>query len=376
MKARPPLTDSLQNQNRRQFVGKSVAGITALPVIAPLAGCASTDGVQGKARQRFEFAVMGDMPYTAKQELEFDRLLNDINQRDPAFVVHLGDMMFDPRPYERNPRLAREPMSDDNYRYMLSAFQRVRHPLILTPGDNDWSDAVEFKQKNVDPLGRLAMVRTTFYPDGHSLGQRRLPLLSQRGDKTHGEYVENLTWTVGGVRFATLHITGSNDNAGRTPALEEERLKRKAANLAWMDNAFRLAKSEQALGLVIITHANPGFENRWPSSYLDRYFRMFGDVNAPQPRPASPFDDYMAHLSRHMEDFSRPTLFMHGDTHLFRIDKPLFSEKTKRPFEHFTRVETFGWPDTHWIRVTVDSASPQLFVCDPMMVEGNRLHHL
>jgi hypothetical protein len=30
-------------------------------------------------------------------------------------------------------------------------------------------------------------------------------------------------------------------------------------------------------------------------------------------------------------------------------------------FENFTRIETFGWPDTHWVRVTVDPANPQLF---------------
>jgi len=62
-----------------------------------------------------------------------------------------------------------------------------------------------------------------------------------------------------------------------------------------------------------------------------------------------------------LEAFDKPVAFLHGDTHLFRIDKPLYSKKTNRLFENFTRIETFGWPDTHWVRITVDPADPQLF---------------
>ena len=62
-----------------------------------------------------------------------------------------------------------------------------------------------------------------------------------------------------------------------------------------------------------------------------------------------------------MESFDKPVAILHGDTHLFRIDKPLYSKETNRLFENFTRVETFGWPDSHWVRITVDPADPQLF---------------
>ena len=56
---------------------------------------------------------------------------------------------------------------------------------------------------------------------------------------------------------------------------------------------------------------------------------------------------------------------------LFRIDKPLYSKKTNRLFENFTRVETFGDPDTHWVRVTVDAKDPQLFRFDQQIVFDN-----
>ena len=49
------------------------------------------------------------------------------------------------------------------------------------------------------------------------------------------------------------------------------------------------------------------------------------------------------------------------DTHLFRTDKPLYSKKTNRIFESFTRVGMFAWPEMHWVHVTVDPADLQLF---------------
>jgi hypothetical protein len=128
--------------------------------------------------------------------------------------------------------------------------------------------------------------------------------------------------------------------------------------------------------LALIAHANPGFENFWPPSYIGRYFRMFHGTRLPSPVPVSAYDDYVRILGEELESYSRPTVLFHGDTHLFRVDKPLFSAKTKRPFENFTRVETFGWPDSHWIHVSVDPANPELFTCTAQIVPGNRLHHM
>lgn len=45
---------------------------------------------------RFEFGVVGDIPYSRAQEAEYARVMNDMNARDLAFVTHIGDCMFDP----------------------------------------------------------------------------------------------------------------------------------------------------------------------------------------------------------------------------------------------------------------------------------------
>jgi hypothetical protein len=45
---------------------------------------------------------------------------------------------------------------------------------------------------------------------------------------------------------------------------------------------------------------------------------------------------------------------------------------TKRFFEHFTRIETFGDPDTHWVRITIDPSKPELFTIEPEIVPENK----
>ena len=48
-------------------------------------------------------------------------------------------------------------------------------------------------------------------------------------------------------------------------------------------------------------------------------------------------------------------LFVHGDTHFVKMDKPLHSPG-KMP-SNLARVETFGSPSLHWVKATVDPAS-------------------
>lgn len=364
---------------RRTLLARLLALASSVPVVAMGARSAAAQSASPPAEGagRFAFGIFGDMPYTRKQEAEYARLLDHINARDLAFVAHVGDMVGDPRPFERDPKAARQPATDENYAYVLDTFMSCKHPLILTLGDNDWADVVEFTTVKVDPLERLAKVRSIFYAEpNRSLGSRTIALESQAGDAEHATYVENRMWSMRGVTFATLHIMGSNDNATRTPELVAEYRTRKAANMAWLRKAFARAKADGSLGLVLVAHANPGFENFWPPSYLGRYFRMFHGLKPANPLPPSAYDDYVRILGEEVESYGRPTVLFHGDTHLFRIDKPLFSAKTKRPFENFTRVETFGWPDSHWIHVAVDPANPELFTCTAQIVPGNKLHHM
>lgn len=327
---------------------------------------------EAHAQQRpFDFAVIGDMPYTKVQEQEYQRVLGALNAVELALVAHVGDFQFDARPYNRNPAAASMPCVEENYRAILDSFQTIRHPFILTPGDNDWTDCWPLEAKKVDPLELLTRVRAMFFPEGRSLGQRQLAVKNQSADPQFPKFRENLRWSFGGVTFVTLHIVGSNDNFGRTPDMDAEHAERKAANIAWLKEAFAEAKASNSLGLVVLMQANPGFENFWPAAAKTRYFIPFIPRGQALPNPTTAFGAYVDALGEQLEGYEKPVALLHGDTHLFRIDKPLYSKKTSRLFENFTRVETFGWPDTHWVRVSVDPDDPQLFRFKAEIVREN-----
>jgi hypothetical protein len=323
-----------------------------------LFAAASSANAQERA---FDFALIGDMPYTKVQEREYQRVLAALNAADLAFVAHIGDFQFDARPYNQNPASASMPCVDENYKAIYDSFQTIRHAFILTPGDNDWTDCWPLQAKKVDPLELLAKIRAMFFPEGKSLGQKPITVKNQSADPNFALFRENLRWSMGGVTFVTLHIVGSNDNFGRTPETSAEHVERKAANLAWIKQTFAEARAANSRGLVILTQANPGFENFWPAASKTRYFIPFIPRGGQLPAGSAIYGDYIQALSEDLETFDKPVAYLHGDTHLFRVDKPLYSKKTNRLFENFTRVETFGWPDTHWVRITVDPADPQLF---------------
>jgi hypothetical protein len=60
-------------------------------------------------------------------------------------------------------------------------------------------------------------------------------------------------------------------------------------------------------------------------------------------------------------------LFVHGDTHFFKLDKPLYSPTKLLP--NFTRLQTFGSPSLHWVKVHVDAKSADVFRIEPVIVK-------
>ncbi len=301
-----------------------ISGVSlALAIFSTLVGL-TTAHAQDRA---FQFGLVGDTGYTAEGVEGFKRLLPVLNAADLAFVVHVGDFENDGSAYSRNPSGSLMPCTDESFQAVYD----------------------------------FAKVRRMFFPEGRSLGQRTLPVITQASDAQHSKFRENLRWSMAGVMFVTLHIVGSNDNSGRTPEMDAEHRERVDANLVWMRKAFAEAKRDKSRGLAILTQANPYFENYWPQSSKDQYLRFVRGARAPEKQEPTGYDEYVKALAAELESFDRPVVFLHGDTHRYRLDQPLFSLKNNRRFENFTRVETFGNPDTHWVRVTVDPADPQVF---------------
>ena len=180
---------------------------------------------QSDNRTSFSFGLIGDVPYSAKEEEQFSHLIKEMNQEPLAFIVHVGDI-----------KSGSSPCDDTIYARRLKAFQVSRHPIVLIPGDNDWTDCHRRSSGHFDPEERLARLRKVFFSSESSLGQSPMPLVrqSQRGKYT--AFVENVRWSVSSVLFIGLHIVGSNNNLGRTPKTDAEYSRRNQANMTWMSS--------------------------------------------------------------------------------------------------------------------------------------------
>ena len=90
------------------------------------------------------------------------------------------------------------------------------------------------------------------------------------------------------------------------------------------------------------------------------------------------YKDFLLALRSNVIAFRKPVAYVHGDSHYFRVDKPLQDEQGRR-LENFTRVETFGdnagngLNDVQWVKVYVDPRSREVFSYQPQIVPGNRV---
>jgi hypothetical protein len=300
--------------------------------------------------------VIGDAPYILEEEAKIAAAISDMNRSDLAFVVHVGDIQADPRvPY----RGGIPTCTDESLQRRLELFSASRHAFILTPGDNDWTDC--HHARRVEPLTAAAL--KLFFPT-QNVGAAENNAMQASDPR----YASSSKPAVDAWRrhVLTVHIVGSNNNRGRTPQMDEY-TERNAANLAWLVQGFERARQEQARGVVILTQANPLFQTTWSATQVRRYLPGL-PVTIPESRRPTGYDDFLATLEREVIAFPRPVLLVHGDTHVFRIDKPLVRATDKALIEHFTRVETFGYPDVHWVRITIDPVRADLFTIRPEMV--------
>ncbi|MBL9171496.1 MAG: hypothetical protein JNN07_27435 [Verrucomicrobiales bacterium] len=302
----------------------------AVPCVKPQAAAATWD-----------FALIGDLPYTPEAETnDFPHLIEDLNRARLEFVVHDGDI-----------KSGSSPCTDAVFRNRFEQFQTIQHPLFYVFGDNEWCDCKREGAGSMDPLERLTQLRSVFCLGSSSLGARTLPVVRQSHSGNHRfrEFSENIRWTHKRVLFAGFNLPGGGNNFG-----EPDYPLRNAANLAWLTDTFAGATANTNLGVVLVIQANPQFEVARTNA-IRRGFNAFLDE-----------------LQLETAAFAGPVLLVHGDSHYFRIDKPLLHPQKRRRMEHFTRVETFGHPDAHWVRVTVDPVDPQLFQFRPQIVEKNR----
>jgi hypothetical protein len=328
-----------------------VAVALAVGVIAGLRSESGVIAQEDKGRSEgqgaFSFALIGDMPYGPEGDAKFPNVMAEINaDRQLAFVVHDGD-------FKNGSTLCSDAMFFDR----LNLFNSFERPFVFVPGDNEWTDCHRPNNGSYDPIERLTFLRSLFFSTDQSLGEHTMTLTRQSADPRFALYRENVRWTIHDVMFVGLHVVGSNNNLGRTPAADAEYAARNAANIAWLNESFARAAERRNRAVMVVIQANPNFE-------------------LPASNPArSGFNDFLAALEAATVVYGQPVVLVHGDSHYFRIDKPMLRSRSGRRVENFTRVETFGELDNHWLHVSVEPKNPNVFGFDQRIVAANLIAH-
>jgi hypothetical protein len=200
--------------------------------------------------------VLGDAPYTEDEAQRLDAVIDEINAQPLEFVVHVGDI--------GSSMLA---CTDAWLLERKAQFARIRHPFILLPGDNEWSDCR-------DPLRRLERWRQIFC-------------------EVPRAFCEHRRWESEGWVFVALNVPGHDNNVRHA-----EHGPRMEVVLSFLDEAAGLADGKQ--GLVVLMQANPFF-------------------TLPRDGFAS-LRDRLGQLAQRMPG---KVVLIHGDTHLYRDDEPL-----------------------------------------------------
>lgn len=292
------------------------------PILVTLALAASSLATA----ETWRFGLIGDVPYSVRERAELPKMLDAIADTHVDFIVHVGDIKH-----------GAAPCDDAVFEDRRALFDNSRVPFVFVHGDNEWTDCSRASNGSYDPLERLNKLRSLFWQDGYSLGQRKMAM-----ERQPGSYPEHARWRVGPVLFLTLNIPGGNNNWGqsRTPSAEYQQ--RNPQVIEWLRSNFALAREAQLRGVVLLFQANPAF------------------ANLGKGKAHSGYRDFLTALREESESFPGEVLAVHGDTHISRIDKPLRDARGKR-IENFTRVETFGYPMMGWTRVVIDTQAARLF---------------
>ncbi|MBN8488832.1 MAG: hypothetical protein J0M20_14070 [Burkholderiales bacterium] len=360
-----------------------VQGVVRSAVVVLALWAASLSGARA---ERFDFVALGDTAYNgAKDEPVYARLIEQINQARPAFSIHVGDVW------------GGSDCQEPDHRRILDGFGRFDHPVIYTPGDNEWTDCVDpavlaawerlearqaqsgdeallagFRQvgsRATRPgrwaLESLARIRQLYFSTPRSLGQRTLVLERQPAvSAQHRQTVENARWRQAGVVFATVHVVGSmNGLSVSDPQAAAEAVSRNQANVDWIQGSFELAERSNAPALVLAMHAS-FFEHAPPRGKTRGRAVLAGR--------AGPYALVAQAIQEGAARFDKPVLLVHGDDHEFMIDRPFLAvEGEDKPVQgsKLTRLQVYGAPEIRAVRISVDTESPTVFSFAPMSAD-------
>ena len=318
-----------------------IAAVGTLIAAGALAAPASSPASAGwHEADRYEIALIGDAPYGDTGRAQFPKVIDEINANPQiSFTLFDGDI-----------KNGKERCDQPVYDLAAKNFASFRKPLVYVPGDNEWTDCDRASNGSYDPNERLALVRKMFASTPNSLGRKTIPL-----ERQSPQFPENVRWERGGVTYLGLNVTGTDNNAPQFDASGKqidgdlaEYTARNDANLAWLDAGFTAARAAQAKAVVVVIQAD-----MWATA-----------------DPTAHFADTKKKLAQLTIGFPGQVLLVNGDSHFLQIDKPLADAKGQA-IQNFTRVQTFGSDQNHWVSAEVDPGSREVFTFHQHIVAAN-----
>ena len=102
---------------------RGAALITSYAILS-LSACTTLQKEPDAQGVKFDFALIGDVPYDARHEREFANVMKDIDAAGLAFVIHDGDFWWDGAAWtEEDGGLP--PCSDEAFVKSAGAFRRM-----------------------------------------------------------------------------------------------------------------------------------------------------------------------------------------------------------------------------------------------------------
>ena len=323
--------------------------------------------VSAKDKDNFIFVALGDTAYNGEKDYaSYDKLISLINSKKPAFSIHVGDTW------------GGQSCDDNEQKIVLGFFNKYQHPLIYTPGDNEWTDCIDpkvdlskltrdtfsWEDFAVYQQDRLHTIRRLFFSKPQSLGASPIPLIRQGDISTYTDYVENSRWDHNGVLFVTMHVVGSNNglNIG-SKTKSEEATQRDRANMAWIKDSLAKALQNDYKAVVFSLHAAL-FEN---AAANDMAAKIVG--NNLNGGIMGPYSNTVFSLIDFANKFKKPMLVIHGDNHRFVVDRPFLvyqGEEHGPKNSNITRLQVFGAPEIRAVKISVEPNTPWVFGFSPL----------
>lgn len=352
-----------------RITSSSISRFTLL--LSILAVAVASSFASNDDNEAYAIGLWGDLPYSSQQAtVGVPNLIGDMNSQNLAFTVNDGDL-----------KNGSAECTDAVYTQGLAYFNSLRAAAIFTPGDNDWVDCD--RTAGYNSLVQLDKERALFFSTPYSLGgdpfrmEVQTAKLCLNASYVYVSCVENRRWTVGGVTFATLNVQGSCNNLCGVASDAVEWAARNAANIQWVKDTFASARARRSVAVMFISQADPAFDDTPGLADDTRNPKTLAQDDG-QP---DGFVDFLLALRAEVIAFKKPVAYVHGDSHYFRVDKPLLDANGVR-VSNFTRVETFGdhavsghpeWDDNdvQWLKVYVNPKSREVFSYQPQIVPAN-----